>query len=130
MQKQKRRDTSVELAIRRRLHARGLRYRVDYRAETSLRVRGDIVFTRRKVIVFVDGCFWHGCPQHATAPKTNAEWWRAKLDANVERDRKNTVALHTRGWCVVRVWEHDEAEAAVDEIVRALASRDLPGRER
>lgn len=118
MQRQRRRDTKVELAIRRRLHALGYRFRVDHRMEPSLRVRGDIVFTRRKVVVFVDGCFWHSCPLHATAPKNNAEWWREKLNANKARDSRNTFALQELGWSVLRIWEHEEPEAAV-EMIRA-----------
>ncbi|WP_210438808.1 very short patch repair endonuclease [Nocardioides xinjiangensis] len=116
MKRQGRRDTSVEMAIRRELHALGHRYRVDFRLEPSLRCRGDIVFTRRRVVVFVDGCFWHGCPVHATAPKNNAEWWRAKLDANMERDERNRTALTQLGWDVVRVWEHEEPADAVHRI--------------
>lgn len=116
MKAQRRRDTAVELGVRRRLHALGYRYRVDFRPEPSLRVRGDIVFTRRKVVVFIDGCFWHGCPEHATAPKNNAEWWRAKLMANQQRDAKNSEALERLGWRVVRVWEHNHP----GDIVRAI----------
>ncbi len=80
------------------------------------------MFTRLKVIVFVDGCFWHGCPLHATAPANNAEWWREKLDANIERDRRNTRALEALGWTVVRVWEHEDAEDAVARIQTAVGS--------
>lgn len=78
------------------------------------------MFTRRRVVVFVDGCFWHGCPEHATAPKHNATWWREKLAANVERDRRNTTALRELGWTVVRVWEHEPLDAAVRIITRVL----------
>lgn len=120
MRNQKRRDTKVEVAIRRRLHALGLRFRVDFRMEPSLRVRGDIVFTRLRVVVFVDGCFWHGCPRHATKPKNNATWWEEKLAANVERDRRNTAALEDLGWCVLRIWEHVDPDDAANEIVAEL----------
>lgn len=120
MESQARRDTSVELALRRRLHALGYRYRVDHRPEVSLRCRGDIVFTRRRVVVFVDGCFWHGCPVHSTAPKNNADWWREKLAANVARDQRNRRALADLGWSVVQIWEHEDPEEAVDRIIRAL----------
>ena len=120
MQRQGRRDTRPELAIRRSLHALGYRFRVDYRPEPGLRCRGDIVFTKRKLVVFVDGCFWHGCPEHATAPKNNAEWWRAKLDANIARDRRTERALANRGWMVIRVWEHTPAAQGVEQIVAAL----------
>jgi DNA mismatch endonuclease (patch repair protein) len=123
MQNQKRRDTKVEVEIRRRLHALGLRFRVDFRLEPTLRVRGDIVFTRRKVVVFVDGCFWHGCPSHATQPKNNAEWWREKLAANMARDRHNRKVLTALGWRVVPIWEHTDPGDAVrrieDELARA-----------
>jgi DNA mismatch endonuclease (patch repair protein) len=114
----------LELDVRSRLHRLGYRFRVDYRLDPSLRVRGDIVFTRRKLVVFVDGCFWHGCPEHATAPKNNAEWWRAKLQANVERDGRNRAALQQLGWTVMQVWEHEsasEATARIEAALRALA---------
>ena len=122
MQNQRRRDTSLELGLRRRLHALGYRYRVDYRPTKALRCRGDVVFTRKKVVVFVDGCFWHGCPTHATAPKNNAAWWQEKLTANVARDHRNTAALRDLGWTVVRIWEHEPAEEAVERVVRTLGA--------
>lgn len=122
MQSQKRRDTGAELAIRRRLHALGYRYRVDHRLEPSLRVRGDLVFTRRKVVVFVDGCFWHGCPEHSTVPKTNAAWWREKIAANQARDERNTLALEALGWTVIRVWEHVPVDMAVDRVRAAVST--------
>lgn len=120
MQRQRQRDTAVELAIRRELHRRGFRFRADYRMEQSMRTRGDIVFTRRRVVVFVDGCFWHGCPEHATAPKTNAIWWREKLDANVARDRRVDMELTDLGWTVVRIWEHESVADGVERIGDAL----------
>lgn len=120
MQSQRRRDTALERRIRTALHRNGLRFRVDYRPEMSLRCRGDLVFTRWKVIVFVDGCFWHGCPRHATSPANNAEWWREKLDANIERDRRNDQSLNALGWTVVRIWEHEETGKAVERIRAAL----------
>lgn len=122
MQSQRRRDTALERRIRKALHRNGLRFRVDYRPEVSLRCRGDLVFTRWKVIVFVDGCFWHGCPRHATSPVNNAEWWREKLDANIERDRRNDQSLKALGWTVVRIWEHEETDEAVER-VRAAVDR-------
>lgn len=120
MQLQRRRDTALEARVRKSLHHEGFRFRVDYRPEKSLRCRGDIVFTRWKVVVFVDGCFWHGCPVHATSPANNAEWWREKLDANVERDRRNGRALKALGWTVVRVWEHEKTDEAVARIRAAV----------
>lgn len=122
MQQQRRRDTGVEWDVRRRLHAAGLRYRVDFRPEASLRCRGDIVFTRSRVVVFIDGCFWHACPVHATQPKNNAEWWREKLNANSSRDRRNTLALEGFGWTVLRFWEHEGPNTIVETIVATLRS--------
>lgn len=122
MRRQVRRDTKVELQIRKRLHAMGYRYRVDFRPEKSLRCRGDMVFTSRKVVVFIDGCFWHGCPIHATSPANNAAWWREKLASNVDRDRRNTAALESLGWTVMRVWEHEAPEVAVARIADLLDS--------
>lgn len=120
MTRQSRRDTTLEVEIRRRLHALGYRYRVDHRPEPSLRTRGDIVFSTRKVVIYVDGCFWHGCPEHATAPTHNADWWRDKLRANVERDRRNTAALEELGWTVVRIWEHEDVDLVVQRITAML----------
>lgn len=120
MQHQRRRDTKLEVEIRRRLHALGYRFRVDYRLEPSMRVRGDIVFTRRRVAVFVDGCFWHACPQHATMPANNAQWWRDKLEANVVRDARASQTLEDFGWQVVRIWEHTSIDAALDRVLAAL----------
>jgi DNA mismatch endonuclease (patch repair protein) len=89
------RDTGPELLVRRALHARGLRFRVDLRPEPTLRTRADIVFTRRRIAVYIDGCFWHGCPVHGTSPKANADYWTPKLARNVERDRESTAALES-----------------------------------
>ncbi|MFJ6096611.1 very short patch repair endonuclease [Williamsia muralis] len=123
MQLQRRRDTKKEWQVRRRLHAAGLRYRVDFRPEASLRCRGDIVFTRSRVVVFIDGCFWHGCPVHATQPRNNAKWWREKLNANIERDRRNSAALRLLGWRVLRFWEHEHPDKVVRCIVEAIQNR-------
>ena len=122
MRRVKHRHTAPELAIRRELHRRGLRYRVDMPLPRLGRMRPDIVFTRAKVAVFVDGCFWHRCPHHESFPKTNAEWWRRKLDANVRRDRASDAMLTEAGWTVIRIWEHEkpvDAGDRVEEIVRA-----------
>jgi DNA mismatch endonuclease, patch repair protein len=120
MQRQGRRDTKPEMALRRALWARGLRYRVDRAPIPGMRRRADIVFGPAKVAVYVDGCFWHSCPEHATLPKNNREWWRAKLDANVRRDRDTDRRLGEAGWRVVRVWEHEETAVAFERVVRAL----------
>jgi DNA mismatch endonuclease (patch repair protein) len=114
------RDTRPELELRRGLHARGLRYRVDARPEAALRGRADILFPGPRVAVYVDGCFWHSCPDHGVLPKGNREWWRAKLEATVERDRASEDALAARGWTVVRVWEHEDPVAAADRIEAAV----------
>lgn len=115
-----RRDSRPELALRRELYRRGLRYRVDSAPLQGLRRRADVVFPRHRLAVFVDGCFWHRCPVHGTAPRNNAEWWRAKLERTVTRDRGTDAALVQAGWCVVRVWEHEDPVAAADRVVREL----------
>jgi DNA mismatch endonuclease (patch repair protein) len=114
------RDTGPELALRRELHRRGLRYRVNFAPVPGLRCRPDVVFTRRRLAVFVDGCFWHSCPLHATQPTANADWWREKLETNVRRDRRNDRNLAEAGWRVIRLWEHTPLEEAADRIVDAL----------
>lgn len=117
---QRRRDTEPEMALRRELHSRGLRYRVQVEVTGLPRRTIDIAFTGRRVAVFVDGCFWHRCPVHATFPRANAQWWRDKLDGNVERDRKTDAALRDLGWVVVRVWEHEDAVEAADRVILTL----------
>lgn len=115
------RDTSAELLLRRRLHAMGLRYRVDYPVLQKPRRRADIVFTRAKLAVFVDGCFWHGCPEHGTWPKQNADFWRNKIETNMRRDRDTNERLVSQGWEVIRVWEHEEPDHAARRIYQVLA---------
>ncbi len=110
MSRQASKDTSAELAVRRLLYAAGLRYRVEYPVPGMARRRIDVAFTRAKVAVLIDGCFWHGCPEHATHPKFNAEWWRTKLDRNMARDRETTEHLTAEGWMVLRFWEHEVPE--------------------
>jgi DNA mismatch endonuclease (patch repair protein) len=127
MQGNRKRDTRPELALRSELHRRGLRYRVDTRPEKTVPCRADIVFRRPKVAVFVDGCFWHGCPTHGTSPRTNAPYWKAKIARNVERDRLREADLSTAGWAVVRVWEHETAAEAADRIGRIISSRSIAG---
>jgi DNA mismatch endonuclease, patch repair protein len=124
MKGNRRRDTSPELALRRELHARGLRYRVDVpiRVEGFRPIRPDVVFRRRSLLVFIDGCFWHGCEQHRTAPRVNARYWSAKVALNQDRDRRQTAALAAAGWTVLRFWEHESAVVAADAVVAALAS--------
>lgn len=109
MSRQARKDTGPELAVRRLLHRSGLRYRVNVPVPGMPRRTMDISFSRARVAVFLDGCFWHGCPQHATSPKANAEWWRTKLDRNMARDRETDEHLAGQGWTVLRFWEHESA---------------------
>lgn len=120
MQRQARRDTAPELAIRREVWRRGLRYQVDVAPVRGLRRRADLAFTRARVAVYVDGCFWHRCPIHATTPKANSEWWTAKLDANVRRDVDTDRRLAEAGWSVIRVWEHEDVVTAADLIEAAV----------
>jgi DNA mismatch endonuclease, patch repair protein len=121
MKANRRTDTKPELALRAALHARGYRYRKDFRLDLPLRrVRPDIAFTRRKVAVFIDGCFWHACPAHGTKPKSNEWYWSPKLARNVERDRAADAALTQAGWTVVRLWEHVPLVDAVAAVVRAV----------
>jgi len=126
MQRQLLRDTEPEVKIRRLLHRRGYRYRVDRRVLAGLRRRADIVFPTERIAVFVDGCFWHGCPDHATQPKSNAEYWREKLATNRARDADTDRRLEQAGWVALRVWEHEEPEHAVDRIVLVIESRRNP----
>lgn len=124
MKRQLRVGTTPELALRRELHRRGLRYRVDYRPDVpGLRSRPDVVFTKARVAVFVDGCFWHGCPAHATQPRHNADWWREKLSSNEQRDHRINLCLEESGWVVVRVWEHEDSVVAADRVQAAVESR-------
>ncbi|MFF2494183.1 very short patch repair endonuclease [Agromyces sp. NPDC058064] len=115
------RDTGPELAIRRLLHSRGRRYRVNFKPIQGLRRSADVVFTKQRVVVFIDGCFWHGCPVHYVAPKVNAAFWSAKIDANRARDADTTDRFLAEGWCVVRIWEHEAPDIAVALIECALS---------
>src|SRR3954451_19715574 len=114
------RDTRPERALRSALHALGRRFRANHRAEPDLRCRPDIVFTRAKLAVFVDGCFWHRCPLHGTMPKSNADYWEPKLRANVARDRRVDELLNEHGWTVVRLWEHEDPSEAANRVVDAV----------
>lgn len=112
-----------ELRLRRAVHAQGLRYRVAARPIPGVRRTADLLFTRAKIAVFVDGCFWHGCPDHHTVAKTNAEFWAEKVEGNRRRDRATDLMLAERGWLVIRVWEHESPEAATKIILEAWAKR-------
>lgn len=119
MRANRRRDTKPEVEIRRRLHAMGLRYRIDMRPEKSVRRHADIIFTKAKIAVFVDGCFWHGCAEHFIMPKTNRDYWENKIRTNMERDLNTNQKLKAAGWQVIRVWEHDPPDKAAAMIAAA-----------
>jgi DNA mismatch endonuclease (patch repair protein) len=126
----RRRDTGPERALRSELHRRGLRFRVDHPPVVGIRCRADLVFTRRRIAVFVDGCFWHACPTHGNLPKANREWWRTKLELNVVRDQRNNEALRNAGWQVIRIWEHELVESAADRVCEVLCATDVAAEER
>jgi DNA mismatch endonuclease, patch repair protein len=119
MQATRRRDTPGEVALRSVLHGLGFRFRVDMQLPETRR-RADIVFTRQRIAVFVDGCFWHGCPEHGTWPKTNATWWRQKIETNRRRDRDTDHRLSAAGWTVLRFWAHTDAAEAASIVARVL----------
>lgn len=121
-------DSRVERAVRSELHRRGLRFRKHLSVIPKVRCRPDIVFTRQRLAVFIDGCFWHSCPTHGTQSKANAAWWQAKLASNVARDRRNDEMLHRAGWTVLRLWEHETIEDMVVAIETALTAAQ-PSRE-
>lgn len=114
------RDTGAEMAVRRRLHAMGLRYRVDFPVLESPRRRADIAFPRLRIAIFIDGCFWHGCPIHGTSPKANAEFWKRKIEANIARDRDTDERLRGTGWVVLRFWEHEDPDDVAASIRRSV----------
>lgn len=120
MSRMPRESTGPEMELRRRLHDRGLRYRVNRR---NLPGTPDISFSRAKLAVFVDGCFWHGCPKHGVLPKANREWWQRKLEANRERDARKDAELRELGWKPVHIWEHEDADEAADRIVELWRAR-------
>lgn len=122
MQSTRGRDTSAELAVRSAVHARGLRYRVSQRPIQSLARTADLVFTRARVAVFVDGCYWHGCPLHFRVPATNAEFWLAKIEGNRVRDVATDRVLVEHGWRVIRIWEHDSLGEATERVVAQVAA--------
>ncbi len=126
MQRVRQKNTSAESALRSRLHALGLRYRIQVPILAKPRRVSDIVFAAPRVVVFVDGCFWHGCPEHGTWPKQNAEFWRTKIIANQARDRDTDARLRADGWAVVRIWAHEapkEAALRIAEIVLARKAK-------
>lgn len=107
-------DTRPEILLRKALHAHGLRFRIQVPVPDLPRRRMDVALTRAKLAVFVDGCFWHGCPHHSVTPKTNTEWWLNKIARNVDRDRETSEHLAQVGWTVLRLWEHIPPEQGAD----------------
>jgi DNA mismatch endonuclease (patch repair protein) len=123
MQANRRRDTAPEMAIRRLVHASGLRYRVDARPLANVRHTADIVFTRAKVAVFIDGCWWHGCAEHYRPPASNIAYWADKVGRNRARDRQIDQVLISADWTVIRIWEHESPEPAarrIEAVVRSV----------
>lgn len=114
------RDTGPELAVRRLVHAAGVRYRVNARPVPTLRRTADLVFTRRRIAVFIDGCYWHGCPLHHRQPRANANYWAAKVARNRTRDEATDKALTDAGWTVLRFWEHEGAAEVAATIIAAV----------
>lgn len=122
MKGNRRADTRPEVALRAALHSRGLRFRKDHLLPVPGRraTRVDVVFTRARVAVFVDGCFWHGCPEHGRVPATNPHYWPSKIAGNRARDTLVTAALEADGWTVVRVWEHETVDEAAARVTAAV----------
>ncbi|MEV0699091.1 very short patch repair endonuclease [Saccharopolyspora sp. NPDC050389] len=123
MQANKGRDTKPELALRRAVHALGLRYRVSTRPLPAIRRTADLTFSRAKVAVFLDGCFWHGCPEHHTQSATNSEFWAEKVRRNRERDRETDRLLAEAGWSVIRIWEHEDPQVGAARVAQEVRSR-------
>lgn len=123
MRRYRRHDTAPEIRLRSELHRRGARFRTHREVLRENRCRPDIVFSKRRVAIFVDGCFWHNCARHGSQPKRNAAWWKQKLERNEERDRKNDALLTAAGWLVIRVWEHEDMACKAATIVKLLEAR-------
>jgi DNA mismatch endonuclease (patch repair protein) len=120
-------DNPRERAIRSALHRLGFRFRIHHRGIPGTTRTIDIAFTRWRLAVFCDGCFWHGCPIHATHPKANAQFWRNKISTNISRDRDSDTRLNADGWTVFRTWEHESVDEVVAEVVRLLVSLGATG---
>lgn len=122
MQGNRGRDTKPELAVRSAVHRRGIRYRVSVRPQPEFARTADLVLRKTRIAVFVDGCFWHGCPDHRTQPATNSRFWADKIARNIERDTETTEYLQQSGWTVLRFWEHEDPEAVADRVQQAVQS--------
>jgi DNA mismatch endonuclease, patch repair protein len=120
MRANKARDTGPERKLRSALHKAGLRYRINIRPVPSLRRTADLLFPRARVAVFVDGCFWHGCPQHHRPARVNEDFWRTKIEMNRDRDRHTDQALLQAGWTVIRIWEHEDPITAAERVERTV----------
>ena len=121
MRSNRSRDTKPEMAVRSAVHRRGIRFRVSARPQPELARTADLVLRKSRIAVFVDGCFWHGCPDHHTQPAANARFWADKIARNVERDAETTAYLRQAGWTVLRFWEHEDPEDVADQVQRAAA---------
>jgi DNA mismatch endonuclease (patch repair protein) len=126
MQLQRTRDTAPELAVRRLLHRAGLRYRVDVAPVPELRRRADITFPGARVAVYIDGCFWHGCPTHGNQPRANSDYWRPKLGRNRQRDADTDARLAAAGWHVIRAWEHEPPSEVAARVQAAVLAKRRP----
>lgn len=128
MRSNKRRDTALELAMRSALHRAGFRFRVDLPilVAGARTVRPDVVFTKQRIAIFIDGCFWHGCPVHGTTPATNQAYWGPKIEENRQRDARNTRELAADGWTVIRVWEHEQPPWLVERVHAAMRRMTVP----
>jgi DNA mismatch endonuclease (patch repair protein) len=120
MQANRSRDTQPELRLRRILHGRGLRYFVNRRALASARWKADLVFPTQRIAVFVDGCYWHGCPEHYSLPRVNTAYWAPKIEGNRTRDRRFDELLRAAGWTVIRAWEHEDPVDVADRVEAAF----------
>jgi DNA mismatch endonuclease (patch repair protein) len=127
MQGNRSKDTKPELAVRRELHARGLRYFKNRRPVRAIRRTADIVFPTPRLAVFIDGCFWHGCPEHHTVARTNADYWSAKVERNRNRDKETDDLLADAGWTVLRIWEHVGVAEAADIVQTAVEAAVVSG---
>ena len=122
MAKVRQKGTGAEIALRQELYRRGLRYRVDFEVLKKPRRVADIAFPGQMIAIFVDGCFWHGCPKHATWPKQNSEFWRQKIETNRARDIDTNERLQNLGWTVLRFWQHEQPTESADIVVHMVAT--------